>query len=292
MAILNLFNRIFKCGIKQKQKSAELPDKDKKFIEIIQKLSEEKPVASASYYAGCETYYYYIEKSSFGPVMISYSEYVYEEDDYPCVQIQVPKLQYKHYAFDRGVFDKIAFSKGKKFIKNKLIKQSSTLTPDEMLSKSVHFMDAKEKLVASEEQYLKVRVIYSVIKNLINEKPNITVKIDKMGSIFSLFKKNKKFITFEFINETKYQSVKISIPSIRMSGVFQDMSGTSDEFIFNIAKRYLDYLIGKTSAVNIMANTYHLQNPESMFSFNDEKYITTMAEVYQCINQEKRKNTR
>ena len=94
---------------------------------------------------------------------------------------------------------------------------------------------------------------------------------------------------FEFINETKYQSVKISIPSIHMSSVFQDMSGTSDEFIFNIAKRYLDYLSGKTTASYIMTNTYHLQNPESMFSFNDEKYITTIAKVYQSLNQEKRK---
>ena len=153
-------------------------------------------------------------------------------------------------------------------------------------------MDSKEKQIALQEQYLKARVIYSVIKNLINENTNITVKIDKKGSRFSLFKKDKKFITFEFINKTEYQSVKISIPSIRMSGVFQDASGTSDEFIFNIAKRYLDYLSGKNSAANIMAGTYRLQNPESMFSFNDEKYITTMAKVYQCINQEKRKNTR
>ena len=111
MAILNLFNRIFKCGIKQEQKT-EISDEDRKFIEIIQKLSEEKPLASVSYDAGYETYYYDIEKSSFGPVMISYSEFVFDEDDCPCVHIQIPKLQYKHYAYDRGVSDKIAFSKG------------------------------------------------------------------------------------------------------------------------------------------------------------------------------------
>ena len=292
MALLNLFHRIFKSDDKQNalvQKPVNLGLDDKKFIEIIQKLSEERPFATVSYYDRNESYFYHIENSSMGPVMLSYSEYLVEEDDYPYVQIQVPELKYNHYAFDRGVFDKIAFNKGRDFIKNKLKKSKSLLTPYEMLAKSVDFMDPKEKQIAREEQYLKARVIYSVIKNLINKNTNITVKIDKKGSRFSLFNKEKKFMTFEFINETKYQSVKISIPSIHMSGVFQDMSGTSDEFIFNIAKRYLDYLSGKTSASNIMTNTYHLQNPESMFSFNDEKYITTIAKVYQSLNQEKRK---
>lgn len=292
MALLNLFHRIFKSDDKQNalvQKPVNLGLDDKKFIEIIQKLSEERPFATVSYYDRNEKYFYHIEKSSMGPVMLSYSKYRVEEDDRPFVQIQVPELKYNHYVFDLGVFDRIAFSKGKDFVNNKLIKSKSSLTPYEMLAKSVHFMDPKEKQIAREEQYLKARVIYSVIKNLINKNTNITVKIDKKGSRFSLFNKEKKFMTFEFINETKYQSVKISIPSIHMSGVFQDMSGTSDEFIFNIAKRYLDYLSGRTTASYIMTNTYHLQNPESMFSFNDEKYITTIAKVYQSLNQEKRK---
>lgn len=152
MAILNLFNRIFRYNTKQgalsEQKSEELSDKDKKFIEIIQKLSQEKPLASVSYYDRNDTYYYDIENSSFGPVMLSYSEDVFDEDDCPFVEIQVPKLQYAHYAFDRGMFDRIAFSKGKRFIKHDLRKQRSTLTPHDMLSKSVNFMKSTEKQIA------------------------------------------------------------------------------------------------------------------------------------------------
>lgn len=276
MALLNLLHRVFKSD--KQNNTDNMYVGDEKFIDLIQKLSKEQLVASVSHYDPSEIHFYDIEKSSIGPIMISYSDYCFEEE-MPYIQMQIPELQYDDYVFDRGIFNRTAFNEGKSFIKHKLIKQKSTLTPYEMLSKSVHFMDPKEKQIAREEQYLKARVVYSVIKDLIVDGSYITVRNDKTGSEFSLLDNGKKFMTFQFIGKFYPLSVKIEIPSINMIGVFKDMCGTEDEFIFNMAKRYLEYLQGKLPVAAIMSGTFHIQKPESMFSFNDEKYINTMAKI-------------
>ena len=74
-----------------------------------------------------------------------------------------------------------------------------------------------------------------------------------------------------------------------MTGVFEDMCGTPDEFIFNMVKRYIKYLQGETPVGIIMSGTFHIQRPEEMFSFNDEKYQNTMAKIMFAPRQVKTK---
>ncbi len=116
----------------------------KKFVELLQKLGEEKLIASVACYKSESfhngEYFYYIKKSSVGPIVISCREFLPEEKSTSYVQVKIPKLKYYNLIFDLGLYGERLFCISKDFIENKLTKQDSTLTPDKILSKYSRFM--------------------------------------------------------------------------------------------------------------------------------------------------------
>ena len=194
---------------------------------------------------------YDIKTSALGSFMIKFNEALNGGKSVHYIDLRIPNIEFSKLFFDCNMPMKIATTDPDYMLLRKLVQgiriRPSGMTYDAALSKFDSIMTRPDISMNASQKYVHARVIYDVINQMISMGPRYTkysvipygyrVTVTFQGGATEL-------IQFEHRTSSKsdHETIKIEIPSIKLTEKFNNYEDRTNIMLFDHAKRYMDAL--------------------------------------------------
>ena len=232
---------------------------------------------------------YDVRTSALGPLMIKFNEATRNGGlKVHYIDLRIPNIEFSELFFDCNIPMKINtaapdFVLLRKLIQSIIIKPSGD-TYDTALAKFNSIMTRPDMSMNATQKFVNARVIYDLINQMISMGPRNTkysvipygfrVTVTFQGGVTEL-------IQFEhrISNNSNHETIKIEIPSIKLTEKFNNYEDRTNIMLFDHAKRYMDALKPREQ----------LTQGTEKFDRLDEEYCKLMKKLMSARHSSKTK---
>lgn len=226
---------------------------------------------------------YDIHSSYYGPFMIRFNEAYNSGKLVHYIDLRIPSIEFSKLFFDCNIPMKIDTADSDYTALYKLIRHIKTNTSgmsfNEALDKFKSLMNRPDisTSTSASQKYVNARVIYDVINQMISMGPrNTKYSVLQYGFRVSVTFQDgaTEIVNLQRLQSGNHETVKIEIPSIKLTEKFNNYEDRTNIMLFNHATRYMNAMIPREQLTQGM----------ELFDRLDDGYCKLMRQIISARN--------
>ena len=224
---------------------------------------------------------YDIRNSYYGPFMIRFNEAYNSGKLVHYIDLRIPSIEFSKLFFDCNIPMKIDTADSDYTALYKIIRhiniQPSGMSFNAALEKFKSLMTRPDISTSASQKYINARVIYDVINQMISMGPrNTKYSVLQYGFRVSVTFQDgaTEIVNLQRLQSGNHETVKIEIPSIKLTEKFNNYEDRTNIMLFDHATRYMNAMIPREQLTQGM----------ELFDRLDDGYCKLMRQIISARN--------